>query len=54
MHAAHLYRRALSVFGQHARTPDDANNPIRSMMGNGMRPDVWMNFKQRFGLSRDC
>ena len=22
------------------------------MMGNGMRPDVWMNFKQRFGLSR--
>ena len=21
------------------------------MMGN-MRPDVWMNFKQRFGLSR--
>ena len=32
--------------------PDDANNPIRSMMGNGMRPDVWMNFKQRFGLSR--
>jgi len=22
------------------------------MMGNGMRPDVWMNFKRRFGIDR--
>jgi len=32
--------------------PDDADNPLRSMMGNGMRPDVWMNFKKRFGIDR--
>jgi len=31
---------------------DDANNPLRSMMGNGMRPDVWMDFKKRFGIDR--
>ncbi|MGB2033474.1 MAG: AMP-binding enzyme, partial [Pseudomonadales bacterium] len=23
-----------------------------SMMGNGLRPDVWMDFKQRFGIER--
>ena len=34
------------------RQPDDHNNPIRSMMGNGLRPDVWMDFKQRFGIKR--
>ena len=32
--------------------PDDHKNPLRAMMGNGMRPDVWMNFKQRFGIKR--
>ena len=24
---------------------DDANNPLHSIMGNGMRPDIWMDFK---------
>lgn len=32
--------------------PNDRDNPIRAMMGNGMRPDVWMDFKQRFGVER--
>ncbi|MBT7334616.1 MAG: long-chain-acyl-CoA synthetase [Gammaproteobacteria bacterium] len=38
-----------------ANTPvktDDANNPIRAMIGNGMRPDVWMGFKNRFKVQR--
>ena len=26
---------------------DDAQNPLHSIMGNGMRPDIWMNFKQQ-------
>ncbi|MAR92213.1 MAG: long-chain-acyl-CoA synthetase [Pseudomonadota bacterium] len=29
---------------------DDANNPVRKMIGNGLRPNVWMPFKQRFGI----
>lgn len=27
---------------------DDANNPVRKMIGNGLRPNVWMPFKERF------
>ena len=30
----------------------DHKSPLRSMMGNGMRPDVWLGFKKRFGISR--
>ena len=30
----------------------DHKNPLRSMMGNGMRPDVWLGFKKRFGIKR--
>lgn len=30
----------------------DDKNPLRSMMGNGMRPDVWLGFKKRFGITR--
>ncbi|MDA8912120.1 long-chain-acyl-CoA synthetase [Pseudomonadales bacterium] len=30
----------------------DDKNPLRSMMGNGLRPDVWLGFKKRFGISR--
>ena len=29
---------------------DDHNNPLRAMIGNGMRPDVWMNFKNRYDI----
>lgn len=32
--------------------PDDHENPLVSMIGNGMRPDVWMNFKNRYGVKR--
>ena len=32
--------------------PDDADNPLHTMTGNGLRPDVWMGFKQRFGIKR--
>jgi citronellyl-CoA synthetase len=31
---------------------DDADNPLTNMMGNGLRPDVWMEFKNRFGVKR--
>jgi citronellyl-CoA synthetase len=32
--------------------PDDHRNPLTRAMGNGLRPDVWLEFKQRFGLKR--
>ncbi len=28
--------------------PDDGNNPLQKMTGNGLRPDIWMEFKERF------
>lgn len=34
--------------------PDDADNPIKKCVGNGLRPDIWMEFKNRFGLERIC
>ncbi len=33
---------------------DDAKNPLRSIMGNGLRPDIWMQFKERYGIARIC
>lgn len=33
---------------------DDHKNPLKRMMGNGLRPDVWMKFKRRFGIKRIC
>lgn len=32
--------------------PSDKENPIRSIVGNGLRPDIWMDFKERFGIER--
>jgi citronellyl-CoA synthetase len=32
--------------------PDDANNPMKKISGNGLRPDIWMEFKKRFGIER--
>ena len=29
---------------------DDHKNPLRAMIGNGMRPDVWLDFKKRYGI----
>ena len=31
---------------------EEKNNPLEKMMGNGLRPDVWDEFKQRFGVKR--
>ena len=31
---------------------DDANNPLDRIVGNGLRPDIWLKFKQRFGIKR--
>ena len=33
-------------------TADDHRNPLTTMMGNGLRPDVWHQFKARFGIKR--
>jgi len=31
---------------------NDADNPIRSIVGNGLRPDIWDAFKARFSIER--
>ena len=31
---------------------DDADNPLHTMIGNGLRPDIWVDFKRRFGIQR--
>jgi len=36
------------------RQADDANNPITKAVGNGLRPDIWMEFKNRYGIDRIC
>jgi len=32
--------------------PDDRNNPLTKIIGNGLRPDIWRDFKSRFGISK--
>lgn len=32
-------------------SPDDRNHSVRCMYGNGLRPDIWEKFQQRFGIS---
>ncbi|PLW82345.1 long-chain-acyl-CoA synthetase [Kineobactrum sediminis] len=32
--------------------PNDADNPLRAVVGNGLRPDIWHEFKRRFGVPR--
>ncbi len=34
------------------QAPSDAKNSIRSIVGNGLRPDIWNTFKDRFGIER--
>jgi acyl-CoA synthetase (AMP-forming)/AMP-acid ligase II len=31
---------------------DDQNHSVVKILGNGLRPDIWMDFKQRFGIDR--
>ena len=35
-----------------AKKSDDHVSPLKNMMGNGLRPDVWLDFKKRFGIKR--
>jgi len=39
------------LINQPAR-PDDANNSINKMIGNGLRPDIWIPFKKRFNIDK--
>ncbi len=32
--------------------PKDKENAVRTIVGNGLRPDIWMEFKDRFGIER--
>jgi citronellyl-CoA synthetase len=34
--------------------PEEKNNPLTRVFGNGLRPDVWDEFKARFGIERVC
>ncbi|WP_397448881.1 long-chain-acyl-CoA synthetase [Pseudomonas sp. NA-150] len=33
---------------------NDTDNPVRKMIGNGLRPGVWMAFKKRFAIRQVC
>ena len=30
--------------------PDDADNPVKRITGNGLRPEIWLEFKKRFDI----
>jgi len=32
--------------------PNDADNPVKKIIGNGLRPEIWREFKSRFGIER--
>ena len=32
--------------------PNDADNPVKAIIGNGLRPEIWKEFKKRFGIER--
>jgi len=32
--------------------PDDRDNPLTKILGNGLRPDIWQAFKNRFGIAK--
>jgi citronellyl-CoA synthetase len=36
---------------QQPARPDDRGNSIRKVVGNGLRTDIWREFKRRFGIS---
>ena len=36
----------------HPETDRDRENPIRAIVGNGLRPDIWIEFKRRFAIER--
>jgi len=34
------------------RKADDSNNRVHTIVGNGLRPSIWKDFKERFGIER--
>ncbi|MDZ7686377.1 MAG: AMP-binding protein [Gammaproteobacteria bacterium] len=34
------------------RQESDGQNPVRAIVGNGLRPDIWKEFKERFDIER--
>ena len=32
--------------------PDDSDNPIRAVIGAGLRPEIWKDFKKRFDIAK--
>ena len=32
--------------------PDDRDNPLQKIIGNGLRPDIWKDLKNRFGIAK--
>ena len=36
----------------HESSPSDRDHRVRVMSGNGLRPDIWRGFQQRFGIAR--
>ncbi len=36
------------------QTPNDRNNSVRAIIGNGLRPEIWKEFKERFGIDVVC
>ena len=35
-------------------SPGDRDHKVRVIVGNGLRPDIWDTFQQRFGIERIC
>ncbi|MFW9942689.1 MAG: long-chain-acyl-CoA synthetase [Candidatus Thorarchaeota archaeon] len=32
--------------------PNDSKNPVKTIIGNGLRPDIWKDFKKRFNITK--
>jgi acyl-CoA synthetase (AMP-forming)/AMP-acid ligase II len=59
--ARHYDASAFAYIGELCRylvaqppSPRDREHRVRACIGNGLRPDIWQAFKQRFGLERIC
>ncbi|MFX0083406.1 MAG: long-chain-acyl-CoA synthetase [Candidatus Hodarchaeota archaeon] len=33
-------------------SPNDSKNPVKTIIGNGLRPDIWKDFKKRFNITK--
>jgi acyl-CoA synthetase (AMP-forming)/AMP-acid ligase II len=59
--ARHYDASAFAYIGELCRylvaqppSPRDREHRVRACVGNGLRPDIWKAFKERFGLERIC